>query len=61
MEAHSSLSGIAGILFIVFLILKLTHHITWSWIWVFAPLWIPLTIWLLVVLVTLFLYYIKTK
>jgi len=27
-------------LFIVFLILKLTEVITWSW-WVTAPLWIP--------------------
>ena len=30
--------------FIIFLILKLTQAIDWSWIWVFAPLWIPLAI-----------------
>lgn len=28
-----------GLLFIVFLVLKLTHVIDWSWWWVFAPLW----------------------
>lgn len=27
------------LLFIVFLILKLTNVITWSWWWVTAPLW----------------------
>ena len=28
--------------FVVFLILKLTDKINWSWIWVTSPLWIPL-------------------
>ena len=32
--------GTGTILFIVFLILKLTHVINWSWWWVTAPLWI---------------------
>jgi hypothetical protein len=30
-----------GLLFIVFLVLKLTNVIEWSWLWVTAPLWIP--------------------
>lgn len=30
------------IVFIVFSILKLTQVIDWSWLWVCAPLWIPL-------------------
>lgn len=34
----------SGSLFILFLILKLTGVITWSWIWVTAPLWIPLVL-----------------
>jgi len=29
------------LLLIAFIILKLTGIITWSWIWVLAPLWIP--------------------
>jgi len=27
-------------LFIIFLVLKLTHVIDWSWIWITSPLWI---------------------
>ena len=34
-------SPICMILFIVFLVLKLTNVINWSWWWVTAPLWIP--------------------
>lgn len=29
------------LLTIIFLVLKLCNVITWSWWWVFAPLWIP--------------------
>jgi uncharacterized membrane protein YtjA (UPF0391 family) len=31
----------ATILFFIFMTLKLTGHIDWSWWWVTAPLWIP--------------------
>jgi phosphoglycerol transferase MdoB-like AlkP superfamily enzyme len=31
--------GLGGVLFVVFLVLKLTGHIDWSWWWVTAPLW----------------------
>jgi len=31
--------GILGWVFLIFLTLKLTGHITWSWWWVTAPLW----------------------
>ncbi len=30
-----------GMLAITFIALKLTHTIQWSWIWVLAPLWVP--------------------
>jgi len=33
---------IASILTIVFVVLKLTNNISWSWWWVVSPLWIPL-------------------
>lgn len=36
--------GLGTVLFIVFLILKLTEVIDWSWWWVTAPLWIPVAI-----------------
>lgn len=31
--------GFSSLLFLVFLTLKLTHTIAWSWWWVTAPLW----------------------
>lgn len=36
--------GLSSTLFIVFLVLKLTETIDWSWWWVTAPLWIPITV-----------------
>lgn len=36
--------SLGTILFVVFLILKLTETIDWSWWWVTAPLWIPVAI-----------------
>jgi hypothetical protein len=42
METKYTTSGIGfwGLLTIVFITLKLTHVITWSWVWVLSPLWI---------------------
>jgi hypothetical protein len=34
--------SLSAVLFIVFLVLKLTGNIDWSWWWVTSPLWIPL-------------------
>lgn len=44
--------GLCGVLTIVFVVLKLTHNIDWSWWWVLAPLWggIALIIALLLIL-----------
>jgi len=36
--------GFGTVLFLVFLILKLTGNIDWSWWWVTSPLWVPLTL-----------------
>jgi hypothetical protein len=36
--------SLGWVLFIVFLVLKLTHVISWSWWWVTSPLWISLGI-----------------
>ena len=36
--------GVGTTLFIVFLILKLTNTIDWSWWWVTSPLWIPVAL-----------------
>ena len=37
-------SSILTILFVVFLVLKLTGNIDWSWWWVTSPLWIPIVV-----------------
>ncbi len=39
---NSSGLGFAGLLTIVFITLKLTHVIDWSWWWVISPIWIGL-------------------
>lgn len=36
--------GFLGMLTILFIALKLTKVIAWSWWWVLAPLWIPAAI-----------------
>ena len=44
MENNSKISfggvGFGSTLTIVFIVLKLLKVITWSWVWVLAPLWI---------------------
>lgn len=39
--------GLLGAVFLVFLVLKLTSIITWSWWWVTAPLWMPVALFIL--------------
>lgn len=36
--------GLGTVLFLIFMTLKLTNYIDWSWWWVTAPLWIPIAI-----------------
>lgn len=52
METKSS-GGISfcGVLFVVFLVLKLCKVIAWSWWWVCSPLWIPLALAIVLVIV----------
>lgn len=45
--------GFLSLLFLLFLGLKLGRVIDWSWVWVFAPLWIPFVLALVVVLFVL--------
>lgn len=45
-----------GILFVVFLVLKLTGEISWSWWWVTCPLWAGLLIAMLAGLVMLLMH-----
>jgi len=53
-------SSMFTILFVVFLILKLTGNIDWSWWWVTSPLWLPLAL-LLVTIIGVAMFYRGNK
>lgn len=38
--------GFCGLLTLVFIVLKLTGVISWSWIWVLAPVWASALLWI---------------
>lgn len=47
MSKSSSSIGVFGLLGVVFVTLKLTHVINWSWWWVTSPFWVGPAIFLL--------------
>lgn len=49
-----------SILGIVFIVLKLTGVINWSWWWVTAPFWIPTALVIIVLLITGLILIIKS-
>ena len=49
--------GFTGLLTIVFITLKLTGVIEWSWLWVLSPLWIGALV--AVILVIIFAWLLK--
>jgi hypothetical protein len=55
--ARSTLSssgiGFTGLLTVLFIGLKLTGYISWPWLWVLAPVWIPLIIVVLILVTAL--------
>ena len=53
-------SGIFTILFVIFLVLKLTGNIDWSWWWVTSPLWLPLAL-LLITILGIIMFYRRNK
>lgn len=42
--------SLSTVLFLIFLVLKLTHLIDWSWWWVTSPIWVPIVVSLVVVI-----------
>ncbi len=50
--------GFTGLLFLVFLVLKLCNIIDWSWWWVTAPLWIPIAIIVVIAIINLIVWLI---
>lgn len=53
--------GFFGMLAILFIGLKLTGHITWPWLWVLSPLWIPISVLLVVAGLALIVYAIASR
>ena len=49
-NASSGGLGLAGVLTIVFVVLKLVGVIDWKWIWVLCPLWINLILTVIVII-----------
>lgn len=47
--------GFIGLLQLIFIVLKLTDIISWSWLWVLSPIWISVALYALVVIVLLVL------
>ena len=43
--------GFSGLLGLLFITLKLCGVINWSWWWVLAPLWIPIALVIIIMLV----------
>lgn len=43
--------GFLSFLTLLFIALKLTGYVTWTWIWVLSPLWLPITVILFLCLV----------
>lgn len=45
--------GVCSLLLVLFVALKLTGHIGWSWVWVVSPFWVPVAVALAVAVVAL--------
>lgn len=55
---HFPLFSILGLIFIT---LKLTGYIAWSWWWVLAPFWVPIVVALALFVVGYFLLWVNEK
>ena len=51
--------GFLGLLALIFITLKLTGVIAWSWLWVLAPLWIPTALIVVILVVALIVLLVK--
>ncbi len=52
--------GFLGLLTIVFIVLKLTGYITWSWFWVLSPIILPVIVSIIILVIFSFLVF-KSK
>lgn len=52
-NSNSGGIGFVGLLTVLFIALKLTHNISWSWWWVLSPLWISTGLVIVILLIVL--------
>ena len=57
-QKSSNSIGLFGVFLVVFVVLKLTKTIDWTWTWVLSPLWLPLAVGLLFGCITVLLQYL---
>ena len=53
--------GFCGLLTIVFIVLKLTGVINWSWVWVLAPIWIDIILVVVLLIIVGIFYYLSER
>lgn len=54
MEKKETVAGGIGfidLLQIVFIVLKLVGVLTWKWVWVLSPIWIPLSLGIIMLII----------
>ena len=53
--------GVLSLLLVAFIVMKLCGVITWSWLWVLSPFWIPLVIVVVALIIIGLVVFIKFK
>lgn len=53
--------GFLGLLTIAFIVMRLCNVIKWSWLWVLAPVWIPLIIFVAALVAGMIIAVVPTK
>lgn len=60
-KTTSASGGFCGLLTIAFIVLKLCKIIDWGWCWVLAPLWLPLVIAIVFLVIALIIFFWKKR
>lgn len=55
-DNSSSGLGLASVLLVVFIVLKLCKVINWSWLWILSPLWISVIFWTIIYIILYLIY-----
>ena len=61
MKNSSSGIGVFGLLGVVFVVLKLTNYIDWSWWYVTLPFWGGIALAIFILIITFLVYLFKRK